>query len=238
MFAKDGYAIIIGTFLAFAASFGIWYFLPNNATLLLTLILGFLSIFNLFFFRDPNRNVPNNPLAVVSPADGKVIQISNVVEDEYFGKEVQRISVFLSVFNVHVNRTPISGQVNYFKYKTGRFLAAFNHRASDENEQTAIGVVDQLGHQVLFKQIAGLIARRIVCHLKEGSWAKAGERMGLIRYGSRVDVFLTFDAKILVRKGQVVRAGETILATFPDEGSQEGQEQRVVEVPQSELGNG
>ncbi len=237
MFAKDGYGIIIGTFLAFAVSFGIYYMMPGTATLLLCGVLGFLAVFNLFFFRDPDRNVPNNPLAVVSPADGKVIQISNVVEDEYFGKEVQRISVFLSVFNVHVNRSPISGQVNYFKYKTGRFLAAFNHRASDENEQTEIGMVDQMGHQVLFKQIAGLIARRIVCHLREGAWSKAGERMGLIRYGSRVDVFLTFDAKVLVKKGQVVKAGETILATFPDEGRQDAEEQRVVEIPQSEVGN-
>lgn len=235
MFAKDGYGIIIGTFVAFLVSLILWFAFPHPVSLVATVILGILSIFNLFFFRDPDREIPKNPLAVLSPADGKVMEIKRVKDTEYFNREVRRISIFLSVFNVHVNRTPMAGTVNYVVHRTGKFLAAFKEDASVENEQTAIGMVNQYGHQVMFKQIAGLIARRIVCNIREGDWCKAGERMGLIRYGSRADVFVPLDAKINVKSGQMVRGGVSILATFPNEGDQQSEEQRVVELPKTEL---
>jgi phosphatidylserine decarboxylase len=134
-----------------------------------------------------------------------------------------------------VNRTPIAGTVDYFTYRTGKFWAAFKEEASRENEQTAIGIANQNGHRVLFKQIAGIIARRIICHLREGQKWEAGKRMGLIRYGSRVDVFVPVDAKILVKTGQTVRGGESILATFPNGGDFSSVEQTIVEVPKTEV---
>lgn len=234
---KDGIGIIAGTLLAFLVSGGVWYWSPSTPALVMTCLLGFLAVFNFYFFRDPQREITGNHLSVLSPADGKVTQIVKIHEPDYFNSQVQRISIFLSVFNVHVNRAPISGTVDHFVYHTGKFMAAFKEKASLENEQTAIGVRNDFGHRVLFKQIAGLIARRIVCHLREGDTCKAGQRIGMIRYGSRVDVFLTPDAKVLVTKGQKVKAGETVLATFPNKGSESSSEERLVEVPQSELSN-
>lgn len=235
MFAKDGLGIIIGSFAVFLLSMGINYFFPSTVALTMTVLLGIFAVFNLFFFRDPQREVPDNQFAVISPADGRVMEVRNVKEEHYFNSQVQRISIFLSVFNVHVNRTPIAGTVDYFSYRTGKFLAAFKAEASGENEQTVIGMVSQKGHRVLFKQIAGLIARRIICHQREGQVWEAGKRMGLIRYGSRVDVFVPLDAKVLVKKGQNVKGGESILATFPNGGDQTSIEETIVETPKTEV---
>lgn len=234
MFAKDGMGIIIGSFIAFFLTLVVSYLLQHPLTYGISAILGIFSVFNLYFFRDPEREIPKNPLSVLSPADGTVTQILRIVEPDYFGREVQRISIFLSVFNVHVNRTPIAGKVDYFAYHTGKFLAAFKEDASLANEQTAIGMMDQHGRKVLFKQIAGLIARRIICNLKEGQWIDAGERMGLIRYGSRVDVFLSDEAKILVKEGNAVKGGQTVLATFSDPIEQTVKEETLITMPHPE----
>lgn len=237
MIAKDGRGIIIGTFLVFFVSLAVWYFFPHPVSQIAMILLGVFSLFNLYFFRDPNRDIPKNHLAVLAPADGKVVKIQQVEEGKYFKKQVQQISIFLSVFNVHVNRMPISGRIDYLAYRTGKFFAAFKDEASIQNEQTAIGVINKYGHRVLFKQIAGLIARRIICNLREGQWKNAGERMGLIRYGSRVDVFLPVDATVLVKRGQIVKAGETVLATFPNGGDLEIEDKTIVETPQTEITN-
>ena len=234
MVAKDGLGIIIGSFIAFFLSLAVSYLLKHPLTYGISAILGIFSVFNLYFFRDPDREIPKNPLSVLSPADGKITQIVRIVEPDYFGREVQRISIFLSVFNVHVNRVPIAGKVDYFAYRTGKFLAAFKEDASHANEQTVIGMMDQQGHKVLFKQIAGLIARRIICNLKEGQWIESGERMGLIRYGSRVDVFLTDDAKILVKEGSNVKGGQTVLATFSTPIEKSVKEETLTIMPQPE----
>ncbi len=235
MFAKDGLGIIIGSFVVFLVSLAVWYFFPHPVSQGVTVLLGVFSIFNLFFFRDPEREIPKNSLAVLSPADGKVVRIQKVMEEEYFKQETHQVSIFLSVFNVHVNRMPISGRVDYLTYRTGKFLAAFQDAASAENEQTAIGVSDEYGHRVLFKQIAGVIARRIICHVREGQWVNAGERMGLIRYGSRVDVFVPVQAKVQVKVGQGVTGGITVLATFPNGGDLASEEQTIVELPKTEI---
>ncbi len=235
MLAKDGLAIIGGTAVIFLISLGMWYLVPNTVTGVTMVVFGLLAVFNLFFFRDPHRKIPRNPFAVLSPADGRVTNIVKLVEPDYFNHEVQRISIFLSIFNVHVNRTPLSGTVDYFAYHTGKFFAAFKEKASIENEQTVIGMVDQYGHRVLFKQIAGVLARRIICHLREGQWSNAGERMGMICYGSRVDVFVPLEAKIQVVVGQRVKGGETILALFPEEGDEATTEETVLEVPKTEV---
>ncbi|GAB4327697.1 MAG: hypothetical protein Kow0037_01450 [Calditrichia bacterium] len=181
----------------------------------LSIVLGILMVFNIYFFRDPERKIPQDANAILSPADGKVVMITEMEEPQFFQTRVKRISIFLSVFNVHVNRVPVSGEVSYYNYNKGKFLAAFNDKASLDNEQTAIGITRPDGKKVMFTQIAGLIARRIVCELREGDKVEAGQRMGLIRYGSRVDVYFPSDSvDVKVQIGDKVTGGETILGVF------------------------
>ncbi len=166
-----------------------------------------LAAFCLYFFRDPDREVPAGPVAV-SPADGKVV----VVKAENGG---QRISIFLNVFDVHVNRTPIPGRVVDVRYQEGQFLVASKEAASHSNEQNAITVLGTVGGEetrIEFKQIAGLIARRIICYKKPGDVLAAGERVGLIKFGSRVDVQLGPEWEVVVRVGQRVSAGSSVIA--------------------------
>lgn len=163
-----------------------------------------LAAFCLYFFRDPERKVPEGPVAV-SPADGKIVA---VLPD---AAGATRISIFLNIFNVHVNRTPIAGKIKCVKYKKGQFLAANKEEASQANEQNTITVEGQ-GTRVVFRQIAGLIARRIVCYKKPGDIVDAGERVGLIKFGSRVDVFLGPEWEVAVRAGERVSAGSSIIA--------------------------
>lgn len=231
MIARDGAGLVSGSFIVLVITFLLWWFFRHPVLLASLWGLGAFSIFNLFFFRDPERQVPDNPQAILSPADGRIVKITEIDEPVYFKSRVWQISIFLSVFNVHVNRVPISGKVDLFEYHPGKFLAAFKDKASLDNEQTAIGIVDDRGRRVLFKQIAGLIARRIICHLREGHRVLAGERMGMIRYGSRVDVFFPLEAQVLVKKGQKVYGGETILAQFNEDDTLEVLEENLVEVP-------
>jgi len=166
-----------------------------------------LAAFCLYFFRDPNREIPSGPVAV-SPADGKVV----VVKAEDGG---QRISIFLNVFDVHVNRTPIPGKITNIRYQEGQFLAASKADASHSNEQNIITVEGEIGGQkstVVFKQIAGLIARRIVCYKKTGDSVGAGERVGLIKFGSRVDIQLGPEWEVMVKVGERVSAGSSVIA--------------------------
>jgi phosphatidylserine decarboxylase len=181
----------------------------------MSILTAIFSVFNLTFFRDPDRIIPDNPDAFISPADGKVVAIQTVTENEFFKTDVCRISIFLSIFNVHVNRSPFSGTVELYKYKSGAFVAAYREDASLKNEQTVIGIVDEKKRKVMFTQIAGAIARRIVCHLREGFNTRSGERIGMIRYGSRVDVyFLEQEVDIKVKINDKVKAGESILGVF------------------------
>lgn len=163
-----------------------------------------LAAFCLYFFRDPERTIPAGPVAV-SPADGKVVSI---VPDS---AGANRVSIFMNVFDVHVNRTPIAGKVMCIKYQKGQFLAADKEAASQANEQNTI-TVEGNGSRVVFKQIAGLIARRIVCYKKPGDILDAGERIGLIKFGSRVDVFFGPEWEVSVRVGEHVSAGSSVLA--------------------------
>ncbi|MBI5427706.1 MAG: phosphatidylserine decarboxylase family protein [Nitrospinae bacterium] len=172
-------------------------------------VFGGLFLFVVYFFRDPERTVPGDPKAVISPADGKVVEI--VAENDPFtGKKSQRISIFLSVFNVHVNRIPVAGRVEKIRYNHGKFLAAFNHKASLDNEQNVLSVFNGRD-RVAVKQIAGLIARRIVCWVREGDAVAAGQRFGLIRFGSRVDIFVPEDARLAVALGDRVRGGSSVI---------------------------
>src|SRR5574340_277038 len=172
-----------------------------------------LTLFVLFFFRDPERPVPPGDNLVVSPADGRVIVIKDIFEPTYLKQEVRQISIFLSVFNVHVNRTPIGGTVETVKYNPGKFHVASVDKASLDNEQTAM-VINTGKQKVLVKQIAGLIARRIVCYAKPGDGLRTGERYGLIRFGSRVDIFLPKDADLNVKVGDRIKGGRDVIAVL------------------------
>ncbi|MCX6144687.1 MAG: phosphatidylserine decarboxylase family protein [Ignavibacteriales bacterium] len=165
------------------------------------------------FFRDPERTSPAGENLVLSPADGKIIAIRQLEEKEFLGSGATMISVFMSPLNVHVNRNPISGTVKHLRYVKGEYFAAYEDKASEKNEQMVIGIEGPHG-RVLFKQIAGFVARRIVCTLKMDDTVKAGERFGMIKFGSRVDVFVTATALVRAKVGDETVAGETVLAEF------------------------
>lgn len=178
----------------------------------LFLLAGALAAFTLNFFRDPEKQTPKADNIVVTPADGKVIIIKKVSDIRYLNAEGWQISVFMSPLNVHVNRIPIDGTVESVKYVKGQYIAAFEDKASEVNERSEIGIASKHG-KVLFTQVAGYVARRIVYDLKEGQQVTMGNRFGMIRFGSRVDVFVPLDWTPAVKVGDVVSAGETILFT-------------------------
>lgn len=174
-------------------------------------VLVALAAFVFYFFRDPERMIPAGAGAVVSPADGRVVVVA---EEDDNGRPGKRISIFLAIWNVHVNRAPIAGTITRLDYRPGKFLAAMRERASLENEQNIITLSTETGEMV-FKQIAGWIARRVICWKKPGEFVARGERIGLVRFGSRVDVWLPRDAEILVAVGEAVRGGSSVLALWP-----------------------
>jgi phosphatidylserine decarboxylase len=173
--------------------------------------LFLLAAFFLWFFRDPERPIPTLPGAIVSPGDGKVTDISRVSAN---GTTLCRISIFLNVFDVHVNRSPIAGTIREVRYQSGKFLNAMGANSAEKNEQNIVTVEGE-GRTVTFKQIAGLIARRIVFNFKVGDRLARGQRVGLIKFGSRVDVLFDCDATIRVKVGDRVKGGETVLSVLP-----------------------
>lgn len=175
------------------------------------ILLVCLAAFVFYFFRDPNRTIPSEPGAVVSPADGRIVVLT---DEENAGRPGTRISIFLAIWNVHVNRSPEAGTITKMDYRPGKFLAAMRARASLENEQNVISLSTASGEMV-FKQIAGLIARRVVCWKKPGDTVQRGERIGLVRFGSRVDLWLPRDVQILVAFGDNVKGGSSVLARWP-----------------------
>ncbi len=181
-------------------------------TALIALSIAMLA-FAMNFFRDPNRSTPQRERIIIAPADGKVIVVKKVVENEFFHTEAWLVSIFMSPLNVHVNRNPISGTVRHTRYVKGEYFAAFEDKASEKNEQMIVGI-ERGDQKVMFKQIAGFIARRIVCRLKPGDTVTAGERFGMIKFGSRVDVLLPASATVCVKVGDKTSAGETILGEF------------------------
>jgi len=173
-----------------------------------------LLAFAAFFFRDPERRVPSSPDAILSPADGRVLEISEVHEIGFLEQPALRVSIFLSLLDVHLNRSPIGGRVAYLKYEKGRFQPAFAASAGTENERNSIGIEGERG-KVLVVQIAGVLARRIECWVSEGDVVQLGQRIGLIRFGSRTELFLPKGtSEVLVQAGDRVRAGETIIGRW------------------------
>jgi phosphatidylserine decarboxylase len=177
-------------------------------------LTGVLTLFTLYFFRNPTPDVPAGEDLVLAPGEGRVIQIARVDEPVFLEGPANRISIFLSVFNVHVQRAPITGRVAYRHYNPGKYLAAWNPKASEENEQASLGI-EAAEDRVLVRQIAGLVARRVVTDPEMGDAVTRGERIGLIRFGSRVDLFIPPAWEILCREGEKVKVGETVLARIP-----------------------
>ena len=192
------------------AIIGLWQFHPLVGVTLLVL-----TTFFLFFFRDPERTVTAPDTAVVSPADGRVMVAGNSTAQDYPPEQWKQVSIFLSPMDVHVNRIPVSGRVTSVKYHPGRFLPAYRAEAGDLNEFTEV-TIDHGGRTVMVRQIVGVLARRIVCRAKEGTMVRAGDRFGVMKFGSRMDIFLPVESTIHSKVGDKVVGGVTILALLPD----------------------
>lgn len=200
---------------------GWWFIIPfvilAAAALLVqwtvaAILFGAIAAFLINFFRDPPRSGSQRHIDVLSPADGTVVQIKDVPDGSVWPGLTRQVSIFMSVFDVHVNRAPISGKIVHYRYNPGKKLAAMVEKSSSENEQNLIVVTDSRGHTVAFKQIAGLLARRIVFDKKEGDEISRGDRVGMIKFGSRVDIFFPPEAKILVRLKDKVKVALTVIA--------------------------
>jgi len=201
---KEGYYFGVPPLLLGGASYLLRW---NMAAVLLVC----LALFVFSFFRDPERAIPSEAGAVVSPGDGRVVVVT---EEENAGRPGKRVSIFLAVWNVHVNRSPAAGTITKVEYRRGKFLAAMRERASVENEQNIFTLSTEAG-EIVFKQIAGLIARRVVSWKKAGEKVARGERIGLVRFGSRVDLWVPKEAEILVKVGESVKGGSSVLAMWP-----------------------
>jgi len=216
--AREGYPLVGGAVGAGALALALAAISPSWASaalLALAIALLVAALFLLNFFRDPRRTPPSEEGAVVSPADGKVILVEPEVEESRFlRKRAAKVSIFMSPIDVHVNRAPVAGVVTGVHYNPGKFLAAFSEKASLDNEQNAIVVRADDGRDVLFIQIAGLVARRIVCRVRPGDRVERGQRVGMIKLGSRVDIFLTGRVTLRVKPGDRVTAGTSVLGVL------------------------
>ncbi len=183
---------------------------------ILAIIVLLLTLFIAFFFRNPKRRIPSKPKAVVSPADGKIIYVGEIQEKRCIQERALKISIFMSMMDVHMNRSPVSGKVLKTVYNPGKFLVAYAEKSSLDNEQNATILLTEERAKVLMVQIAGIVARRIVCYVKPGDVLKRGEILGLIRFGSRLDLYLPLTAKATVRVGQKVKGGESIVGFLAD----------------------
>lgn len=211
---KEGYKIILITIILVVGIFTLNYLFLCEISLLFWLINAFLLVmFYLVvqFFRVPSRLVPEGDNLIICPADGKVVVIEEVEETEYFKDKRIQVSIFMSPMNVHVNWNPISGLTRYYKYHPGKFLVAWHPKSSTENERSTVVTEHSNGKQVLFRQIAGAVARRIVCYAKEGQEVKAGNEFGFIKFGSRIDLFLPLGTELNIKLDDVVQGKTTII---------------------------
>jgi len=213
-FAREGLLFIAIAAVVAASAFGFAISRRSWGLWLAAFVLLLLALWVAYFFRDPERTGQRGPSLVVAPADGKLIMITEVEEPAFLQGRAIRLSIFMNVFNVHVNRYPVDGTVKYVHYNKGKFLNAAAEKSSLENEQMSVGV-DTGKYRILVRQIAGLIARRIVTYSKMNDNVKQGERMGIIRFGSRVDVFIPVGSKVLAKLGETTTAGVMVLAELP-----------------------
>ena len=212
---REGFTIIfVTTLVLLGLNYGVQTLAGEG--LISQIFLGLSLVFFVLvvqFFRNPSRNTPQGEGLIIAPADGKVVVIEEVEEPEYFKDKRKQVSIFMSPVNVHVNRAPVTGRVLYYKYFKGKYLVAWHPKSSTENERTTV-VMEENGKQVLFRQIAGALARRIVCYVKPGVELNRGDEYGFIKFGSRIDLYLPLDTEILVDLNQKTVGGETIIAKW------------------------
>ncbi|HEX6600647.1 MAG TPA: phosphatidylserine decarboxylase family protein [Gemmatimonadaceae bacterium] len=214
-FAREGLIFIAIAALVAAGTYALALNRRSWPLWLLAFLLTVIALWVAYFFRDPERTGARGDQLVIAPADGKVVLDTIVEEPAFMGGPSRRISIFMNVFNVHVNRYPVTGTVGYLHYNPGKFLNAAAEKSSLENEQMSVGIETSRG-RVLVRQIAGLIARRIVTYSRQGEHVDQGQRMGLIRFGSRVDVFLPVNATVRVKIGDLTVAGSSVIAEMPN----------------------
>ena len=212
-YAKEGIPFIIGSAILALLALGAAVRIGSGWWVVAVLLIA-IAAWVAYFFRDPERTGDRGEHLVVAPADGKVVLITEVDEPTFMGGRALRVSIFMNVFSVHVNRYPVSGTVRYVKYSAGKFLNAVSEASSAENEQTSVGI-EAGRYRILVRQIAGLIARRIITYSREGERVSQGERMGLIRFGSRVDVFVPPGSALRAKLGDQTVAGTTVIAELP-----------------------
>ena len=205
--AREGYPLIVAAVVVTILAFVLGW-------VAIGVILGICTLAIASFFRDPERTIPTGEGLIVSPADGRVVSVADIKDDPRFAEAGARVSIFLSPLDVHINRSPITGKVEEVNYQRGKFFAAYKEAASADNEQNALKLLDEQGRSLSVVQIAGVVARRIICRVSRGDNLKRGERFGLIMFGSRTDAYLPRGCRIEVTEGQRVKGGETILARF------------------------
>tara|TARA_B100001063_G_scaffold100242_1_gene93631 strand:+ start:2796 stop:3443 length:648 start_codon:yes stop_codon:yes gene_type:complete len=214
MFHKEGYNLIILFFILIATDVIMLEMLIDNSSYLKLTLQTFsliLLVFILWFFRNPKRNILKNPEIILSPADGKVVLIEEVDELEFFNDKKLKVSIFLSPLDIHVNRYPASGKILYSKYHKGKYLVAWHPKSSDKNERSTVVIENKKFGKIMYRQIAGAIARRIVNYAKVNSYVEQGDDSGFIKFGSRVDIFLSKDCKLKVNVGDKVKGGITVI---------------------------
>lgn len=213
---KEGYIIILISFIVLGIVSPLAGLIPMpvwlHYTILIALLLVFLWIVK--FFRSPKRTIFIDETKVLCPADGKIVAIEEVYENEFLNEKVMQVSVFMSPNNVHVNWAPVSGRVSYMKYHPGKYLVAWHPKSSIENERTTLVIESESGKNILLRQIAGAMARRIVCYAREGNLIRQGDELGFIKFGSRVDIFLPMDAKIQVKLNDKVKGKLSVIAVI------------------------
>ncbi|MCX6826309.1 MAG: phosphatidylserine decarboxylase family protein [candidate division Zixibacteria bacterium] len=214
MIAVNGLKFILPA-MALTIILALWSAGKDSLPILIIAGLGaILALFLTFFYRNPLRNIPTEGGLILSIADGRVLSVEDI-DNDYIGGRGKKVSIFLSVFDVHINRVPVSGRVDYVKYNPGKFWAAFKAEASKENEQTEIGLAFEHG-RLIYKQIVGVLARRIVCHLQKDQTVNAGEIFGMIHFGSRAELYLPDNVEVTTKVGDRVKAGESIIGRIRD----------------------
>ncbi len=211
MFAKEGHTTIVITLVSALVLGGLTSMIDHWIAYILFAVIGIVTGLILYFFRDPDRPLPHDNRQIVAPADGKVIEIKEVEEPEYLEGKGTQISIFLSILDVHVNRIPMSGTLEYLKYHPGEYLVAWHEKSSELNERADFGVKHESGLKIFFRQITGFLARRIVYHVGEGDYVRAGERFGMMKFGSRMDIILPEEVDITINEGDHTTGGESIL---------------------------
>lgn len=214
---KEGIAIILGVLIVLMVFYVLVAHFTNGNTLYCNsvTITGVLFLsFILFFFRNPVRKISTDQSIVFAPADGKIIAIEEVFETEFLNRKCIKVSIFMSIWNIHVNRYPISGQITYTKYHPGKYLIAHLPKSSELNEHQTVVIEKPNGAKIMVKQIAGTVARRIVCYAKQGLYVKQGDDLGFIRFGSRVDIFIPLNAPVLIKMNEKVKGNKTMISRF------------------------